>query len=146
MFVLRAGIHKMLVIANREVPDQTASSVWSGSACLLKQSDLGLDCLSRLSWQATSDRNLEHLWYVLYAPSQPIRKYFLIHKAWALTHYLLGNFSSFFIHWFVSKSTFLKNSFSNIISVQQFGSRSGPTFCRAWSGSKLFAKVISRWH
>ena len=29
-------------------------------------------------------------------------------------------------------------------SVKQFGSRSGPTFCRAWSGSKLFAKVISR--
>ena len=31
-------------------------------------------------------------------------------------------------------------------SVKQFGSRSDPTFCRAWSGSKLFAKVISRWH
>ena len=30
-------------------------------------------------------------------------------------------------------------------SVKQFGSRSGLTFCRAWSGSKLFAKVISRW-
>ena len=32
-------------------------------------------------------------------------------------------------------------------SVKQFGSRSGPTgptFCPAWSGSKLFAKVISR--
>ena len=28
--------------------------------------------------------------------------------------------------------------------VKQFGSRSGPTFCRAWSGSKLFAKVIIR--
>ena len=28
--------------------------------------------------------------------------------------------------------------------VKQFGSRSGPTFCWAWSGSKLFAKVISR--
>ena len=35
MFVFRAGYHKMLVsIANREDPDQTASSeaVWSGSA------------------------------------------------------------------------------------------------------------------
>ena len=30
-------------------------------------------------------------------------------------------------------------------SVKQFGSGSGPTFCRAWSGSKLFAKFISRW-
>ena len=29
--------------------------------------------------------------------------------------------------------------------VQQFGSRSGPRFCQTWSGSKLFAKVISRW-
>ena len=29
-------------------------------------------------------------------------------------------------------------------SVKQFGSRSGTTSCRAWSGSKLFAKVISR--
>ena len=35
MLVIRGGIHKMLVrIANREDPDQTASSeaVWSGSA------------------------------------------------------------------------------------------------------------------
>ena len=35
MLVIRDGIHKMLVrIANREDPDQTASSeaVWSGSA------------------------------------------------------------------------------------------------------------------
>ena len=29
-------------------------------------------------------------------------------------------------------------------NVKQLGSRTGPTFCRAWSGSKLFAKVISR--
>ena len=28
--------------------------------------------------------------------------------------------------------------------VKQFVFRSGPTFCRAWSGSKGFAKVISR--
>ena len=28
--------------------------------------------------------------------------------------------------------------------VKLFGSRSGPTFCRSWSGSKLFANVISR--
>ena len=47
---------------------------------------------------------------------------------------------------------FFKINFSKIISqeyhqsVKQFGSRSDPTFCRAWSGSKLFAKVISRWH
>ena len=29
-------------------------------------------------------------------------------------------------------------------SVKQFGSRSGLTFCRPWSGSKRFAKLISR--
>ena len=29
-------------------------------------------------------------------------------------------------------------------SVKQFGSRPGPTFCQAWSGSKLFAKDISK--
>ena len=42
MVVIRAGINKMLVrIANREDPDQT-------------QSDLGLHCLSRPFWLATS--------------------------------------------------------------------------------------------
>ena len=41
--------------------------------------------------------------------------------------------------------TFSKESFRNIISVKQLGSRSGPTFCRPWSGFKLFAKVNSRW-
>ena len=45
MLIIRAGIHKMLVtIANREEPDQTASS------------DLGLRCLS---WQATGVRNFK---------------------------------------------------------------------------------------
>ena len=29
-------------------------------------------------------------------------------------------------------------------SVKKFGSRSGPTFCQSSSGSKMFAKVISR--
>ena len=29
-------------------------------------------------------------------------------------------------------------------SVKQFGSRSGPTFCRAWSGSNQFVKVFRR--
>ena len=43
MLVMKAGMHTMLVrIANREDPDQTASS------------DLGLPFLSRTIWQATS--------------------------------------------------------------------------------------------
>ena len=40
-----------------------------------------------------------------------------------------------------SKLTFSKLSFR---SVKQFGSRSGPTYCWARSGSKLFTKIIRR--
>ena len=48
MLVNRAGNNKIFVrIANREDTDQTASK---------KRSDLGLPCLSRLLWQATSVR------------------------------------------------------------------------------------------
>ena len=47
--VINAGIHTMNVrIANQEDPDQTAS---------IKQSDLGLPCLSRPFCQITSVRN-----------------------------------------------------------------------------------------
>ena len=35
MFVIRAGIHKMLVNRKQENRDQTASSVWSGSALFI---------------------------------------------------------------------------------------------------------------
>ena len=45
---------------------------------------------------------------------------------------------------FFLKINFFKKSFRNTISVEQFRSRSVPKFCQAWSGSKLFAKVISR--
>ena len=38
-------------IANREDPDQTTSSL------IMKHSDLGLRCLSRPFWQATSDQD-----------------------------------------------------------------------------------------
>ena len=49
--------------------------------------------------------------------------------------------------WFFLKSIFLKNSFRNTNqSVKQFGPRSGLTYCQAWYASKLFVKVISRWH
>ena len=45
MAVIRAGIHEMHVrIANREDPDQSASSE--------KQSDLGLRCLSKTFFEA----------------------------------------------------------------------------------------------
>ena len=32
------------------------------------------------------------------------------------------------------------------LSVKQIGSRSGPTYCQAWSRSNLFSKYISRRH
>ena len=43
---------------------------------------------------------------------------------------------------------FFEKFFRNTIRVcvKQFGSRSSPTFCQAGPGSKLFAKMISRWH
>ena len=57
-----------------------------------------------------------------------------------------GNFRGFFC-WFFLKQTFSKNSFRNTNhqSDNHVGSRSGPTFCRSWSGSELFARVINRW-
>ena len=60
---------------------------------------------------------------------------------------MLGNFACFFVlcGFFFFKLTFFKKTFQEYHQcIKQFGSRSGPTFCRGWSGSKLFAKVISR--
>ena len=61
---------------------------------------------------------------------------------------LLGNSACFFVVcWFFSKSTFPKEIFQECNqSVKQFWFRSGRMLCRAWSGSKLFTKVISRQH
>ena len=63
-----------------------------------------------------------------------------------LTICMLGNFSciccrmpTFF------KISFFKNFFQkHLQSVRWFGSRSGPTHCQSWSGSKLFENIISR--
>ena len=58
-----------------------------------------------------------------------------LHACWVILHAFLS----------VDFSNLFKNIFQEYHqSVKQFGSRSGPTKCRAWSGSKLFAKVISR--
>ena len=59
--------------------------------------------------------------------------------------YLLECF--FVVCWFFFKINFLRKKKifqEHHQSVKKNGSRSGPTFCRSWSGSKLFAKVISR--
>ena len=48
---------------------------------------------------------------------------------------------------FFQKHLFFEKLFQEYCqSIKQFGSRSGPTFCRLWSKSKLFAKFISRRH
>ena len=63
-----------------------------------------------------------------------------------LTLYVLGNFACFFVicgFFFLIKMNFFKNILLEYHqSIKQFGIRSGPTH---WSGSKLFAKVVSRW-
>ena len=61
--------------------------------------------------------------------------------------FTLNSLHAFFLSFmgFLLKSNFFKEILQEYHqSVKQFGSRSGPTFCWAWSGSKLFAKVISR--
>ena len=64
-----------------------------------------------------------------------------------LTLCMLSNFTCFFSvgWWFFLKSTFSKNSFRNIIRVSN-SLEPDQARHRAWSGSILFAKVISRRH
>ena len=59
---------------------------------------------------------------------------------------MLGYFSWYFCRLQIFFKVCLFEKFFNehYQSVKQFGSRSGLTFCRAWSGSKLFAKIFSR--
>ena len=63
----------------------------------------------------------------------------------------INAYAHIIVHWifadFFSKLTFSKNSFRNTIGVSNSldpDRNSEPIFCRSWSGSKLFAKVISR--
>ena len=60
--------------------------------------------------------------------------------------FMLGNFSRFFVVcWFFFKINFFEKFF--VIyhsSVKQIGNRSGQTFCRAQSGSNLWANNASR--
>ena len=63
----------------------------------------------------------------------------------SLTLCMLGILHAFCRLLIVFKINLLEKLFQEYHqSVNQFGSRSGPTLCRAWSGSKLFVKVISR--
>ena len=60
---------------------------------------------------------------------------------------MLGNFACFFVVCgFSFKIIFFQKIFQVYYqNVKQFGFRSGPTKCWNRSGSKLFAKVLSRW-
>ena len=64
------------------------------------------------------------------------------------TFSMLCNFACcFVVCWIFSKSIFKKKILQEYhYSIKLFGSRSGLTFCQAWSGSKLIANVISRQH
>ena len=55
------------------------------------------------------------------------------------------NFSCYCCHLLTSFKINFFEKFCQEHWVSNFGSRAGPTLCRSWSGSRLFAKVISRW-
>ena len=59
---------------------------------------------------------------------------------WVILHVFLLSSADFF------QNQLFRKKNSGIPSEYQFGSRSGQRFCPVWSGSKLFAKVISRRH
>ena len=63
----------------------------------------------------------------------------------ARLHVFSPTFSVVWFFVFYTKKEIRESSLkSTTDSVKQFGSRSSRTFCRAWSGSKLFANVFSR--
>ena len=75
----------------------------------------------------------------------PIFNAYMVHIGFNLL--LPGKFFRAFCHLLIfSKIVFFFKFLEYSQSVKQFGSRSGPMFCQAWSGSKLFAKFISRRH
>ena len=55
--------------------------------------------------------------------------------------YIILSIFSFGVIFF--QNQLFRKKIINTTDVKQFRSRLGPTFCRAWSGSKQFAKVIS---
>ena len=60
-----------------------------------------------------------------------------------LTLYMLGKWNVVGIYWMFLNKHSIQENYQSVITVQ-FGSRAGPTLCRACSGSKMFAKII-RW-
>ena len=109
--------------------------------------DLGPNCLQRSLADITSGQRVS-LWEDNCGDGKLRGKYFcFIWCDWLklFTLCMQGNFPGYFVVcWFFLKINSYSNiSFRNIYTVK---SRLGPKFCRAWSGSKLFAKVIRRWY
>ena len=77
--------------------------------------------------------------------SQLLSLILLFHCDHTFTFCMLGNISCFCccVLTFFNIKIFKKFFQEQYQSVKRFESRSGPTYCRTWSGSKLFAKVIS---
>ena len=92
----------------------------------------------------------EHIHILLQACPYLCHQYHDSKTSHELTLWHLGNFSFFFFlasAFFFFKINYFEKFFREYYqSVKQFGYRSGLTKCWAWSGSKLFAKVISSRH
>ena len=63
----------------------------------------------------------------------------------SLTLCMLGNFACFFVCGFFYIYFFKKNLSGIPSEFETVWIQIRPGFCQAWSGSKLFAKVIRRW-
>ena len=108
-------------------------------------------------WRTDDGRTTEGRlspWYTNSSPRSLQLRWAKNHKGWAYARELHSVVwinslpPAFFVAcWFFSKLTFFEKLFQEYhLSVKQIGSRSGPMFCQALSGSKFFAKVMSRWH
>ena len=146
---------QQLMLTGTTANDKDNSQCWQGQQPMLTGTTANADRDNSQGWQGQKPMMTgttgTTLWKFHLRTAQPYHH--RIHSY--LTLCTLGYFACFFFCrlWIFSLLFFFfffliklyKKSFGIYHqSVKQFGSRSGPMFCRAWSGSKLFAKVISR--
>ena len=138
--------YQQTTLASKELA-QCFSRIFANRRPLLKESWKlgGRRCLSQhrerwsIQWMSLMKRWITFISYSLRGVSNTQVG---LHFSFLLPFSMLGNFSCFcyqLLNFFKMIFLFSKNYFRNNISVKQFGSRSGPTFCPSWSGSKLFA-------
>ena len=94
-----------------------------------------------ISWESSASRRFS--WnimpYLLFLKKQlNFKMSSAANYRWHFMGKFLACLENFHVCWF-----FFKLLFRNTISVKQFGSRSGPTFCHVRSGSKMFAIWLS---